>query len=258
MSIVHLTVVGSADAFNSMGRGHSCYILEGQSLGPLMIDFGATALACLRRLGREPTELKGIVLTHLHGDHIGGLPFLIIDGMFHAVRHEPLEILGPIGTAQRIDALMRACYGDLTDRERPFELVIRELAPRQTATLGGVHIEGFAADHMDPPDQPLCLRATTPDGKKVAFSGDTAMCDGLMAAADGVDLLVAECSLLRPPCGRHCTWEQWQQVLPGLSAKRVLFTHLNTEVRQRIPELLAETPDDIELSFAEDGLRCEL
>src|SRR5438270_443475 len=67
---MRLTIVGSADAFNAVGRSHSCYLLEGAER-PLMVDFGATALSALRRLGREPTDLGGLALTHLHGDHIG-------------------------------------------------------------------------------------------------------------------------------------------------------------------------------------------
>ena len=59
--MARLVVVGSSDAFNSMGRSHSCYWLEGQGFGPLMIDFGATSLMALRRVGREPRELEGDV-----------------------------------------------------------------------------------------------------------------------------------------------------------------------------------------------------
>ena len=67
-----LTVIGSADAFNSAGRGNSCYVLESADAGKVMIDFGPTALLGLRRQGIQPNELSGVVFTHLHGDHIGG------------------------------------------------------------------------------------------------------------------------------------------------------------------------------------------
>ncbi len=251
---VRLTVIGSGDAFNSMGRGHSCYLLEGDGFGPLMVDFGGTALSGLRRLGREPTEIAGIAVTHLHGDHVGGFPFLIIDGMFNAIRTAPLAVLGPIGTAARIEDVLRLNYGDVVERERPFDLQCTEVAPGDQAQLVGTTVQAFAADHMDPPEQPLCLRISLPGGQVVAFSGDTAMCDGLFEAAAGADLLVADCSAPAPPCGRHCSWEQWREALPRIGTKRVLFTHLNRPMREQCDDLLAQAPAGFDLTFADDGL----
>ncbi len=250
--MTQLTVVGSGDAFNAAGRRHSCYLLDGEGLGPLMIDFGATALAGLRQLGRDPASIRGFAFTHLHGDHVGGWPFLVIDGMFNGLRAGTLDVVGPVGTAARLDAHMRVAYGDVMDRDKPFTLRIREIAPGQAAAHAGATIAGFAAEHMDPPEQPLCLRVTTPSGAVVAFSGDTAMCDGLRAAADGADLLVAECSGLAPPCGRHITWQDWRASFATVRAKRILLTHLGEAVRAKVPELLREAPDHV--SFADDGM----
>jgi ribonuclease BN (tRNA processing enzyme) len=75
-----------------------------------------------------------------------------------------------------------------------------------------------------------------------------------VAAALGADLLVAECSCLAPPCGRHCTWEDWREVLPRVGSKRVLLTHLGREVRAKSAELLAEAPPGVDVAFADDGL----
>ena len=249
---MRLTVVGSADAFNSAGRRHSCYLLDGAASQPIMIDFGATALSGLKQIGRSPLELGGIAVTHLHGDHVGGFPFLLIDGMYNLVRSEPLEVVGPIGTEAKIDELLKGFYGDLADRDRPFEMRIIEIAPGEQAPLLGATVQGFEAEHMDPPEQPLCLRITTPDGDIISFSGDTEMRAGLRSAAKGANLLVAECTAMRPPAGRHCTWQEWQTELPTIGADHVLLTHLNDEMRAAAPNLRG--PDGVKLSFAEDGL----
>jgi ribonuclease BN (tRNA processing enzyme) len=249
-----VTVVGSSDAFNAAGRAHSCYLVEGEGAGPIMVDFGATALAALRRVGREPTELAGIAVTHLHGDHIGGFPFLVIDGMFNAIRHDRLEVVGPVNLEERITRLCDVTYGDVAEREKPYELSFRSIEPGERATLAGIEIAAFAAEHMDPPEQPLCLRLELAGGGSVAFSGDTKLCDGLFEAAAGVDLLVAECSALAPPCGRHITWSEWREVLPAIGAKRVLLSHLGAEVRANIPRLLTEVPPGVDVTFADDGL----
>ena len=255
---MRLTVVGSSDAFNSAGRGHACYLAEGRGFGPLMIDFGATALLGLRQLGRAPTELAAIAITHLHADHVGGLPFLVIDGMFHDVRREPLEVLGPPGTAQRLEASFVAAYPDVVGMERPFELRVREIQPDDQTELAGVTLQAFASGHMVPPDVSLCLRASFPDGTCVAFSGDSTLGDGLLRAAAGADLLVAECSGLAQPCGRHCTWEEWLEAFATLPAKRLLLTHLSTAVRERAAELQRQVPPGVDVAFADDGLVLEI
>lgn len=223
-----------------------------------MIDFGATALLGLRQLGRAPSEISGFAFTHLHGDHVGGYPFLVIDGMFHDVRTSRLDIVGPAGVARRLGAVLEAAYGDLATRERPFETRVRELFAGGSIALAGATIHAFAAEHMDPPEEPLCLRVEAPNGKSIAFSGDTAMCEGLFAAAEGADLLVAECSCLAHPCGRHCTWEEWKDALTRVRARRVLLTHLGTAVRENVDRLLREAPAGVDVAFADDGLVIDL
>jgi ribonuclease BN (tRNA processing enzyme) len=255
---MRLTVIGSADAFNSGGRGNSCYVLESEGHGKLMIDFGPTALRGLRRAAIEPRELSAIALTHLHGDHAGGLPFLFIDALFNDRRSEPLTLLGPSRTREVLDALVDATYGDIKSDLSRLALEMAELLPGEQNELSGYTVRGFAADHMKPPHRPLCLRVTDKAGVSVAFSGDTRLCPGLFEAADGANLLVAECTRLAPPAGHHCTWEEWKAALPGVRAKAVLFTHLGADVRERLPGLEREVDGRIPVSFADDGLTLEL
>lgn len=249
---MRLTVVGSADAFSSAGRGHSSYLLEGEGVGPLMVDFGATSLARLKQLGRSPDALAAIAITHLHGDHVGGLPFLWIDGLYLARRATPLEIVGPVGTRAKIEALLEVTYAH-AERMDWLPHTIREIRPGESATVAGVTVHGFAASHMDPPDVPLCLRIVDGRGRSIAFSGDTEPCEGLLSAGDGADLLFAECTQLAPPAGRHTTWEDWRALMPKVRCKKLVLTHLGQDVRDAAPRLLAEAPPELGLAFADDG-----
>ena len=252
---LRVTVVGSADAFNAAGRGHSCYLLEADGARPVMVDFGATALFGLRRVGWRPNDVAAFVFTHLHGDHIGGFPYLVIDALFNDPRPEPLRVVGPVGTEARLMALLEATYGDAILDGRDLTLQFVEIPAGSTHGVVGFGVETFRADHMEPPDEPLCLRFTTPAGATVAFSGDTELGEGLRAAIAGVDLGVVECSGLAPPCGRHCTWEDWQAALPELDAQRLLLTHLGAAVRAAAPRLLLARPSGgPRIDFAEDGM----
>ena len=255
---MRLTVIGSGDASNAGGRLHSCYWLDGAGRAPIMVDFGGTALAGLRMRGRSPLELGGLLFTHLHGDHVGGFPYLYVDAAYTTVRAAPLEVLGPAGTEPRLRGLLGLAYGKLAERPVGFETRWAELLPGEERELLGARVQGFAADHQDPPERPLCLRVTGLDGRVVAFSGDTRMCEGLLRAAEGADLLVAECTGLRPPCGNHCSWEEWRAALPKIGARRVLLTHLGEEVRARTVELARERPGGPPFGFAEDGLVLEV
>jgi ribonuclease BN (tRNA processing enzyme) len=255
-----LHVIGSSDAFNGGGRCNASYLVHGDGLPTVAVDFGTTTLLGLRRAGVSTLALDAVFITHLHGDHFGGLPFLILDAMYHDRRTRPLTLVGPIGFRARLGALFEALYRDIWLRERPFETTVIELAPGDTYALGALSVEAFAASHMDPPDVPLCFRmtATAADGTQriLAFSGDTEPCDGLVAATRGADLLVAECSGMAPPCGRHITWEDWRDLFGVLvrdaGVRRIVLSHLGRDVRAAAAELLAAIPEGVSVIFADD------
>lgn len=254
-----LTFIGSADAFNSGGRGHSCYWLDGATDEPVIVDFGGTALMQMRALGRDPNELGAVVLTHLHGDHFGGLPFLQIHLTFVAQRTRPLTILGPEGTQERVTDLLGIVYGKSIAEHTRFDINYVEIAPGDSADLLGSRWQAFSAVHLAPPDQALCLRVTGSDGSIVAFSGDTEPCDGLIDCAHDADLLVAECTGMLPPMGAHTTWDQWPDLLGRLEAKRIALTHLGESVRDELPAILAAgglPGPPVEL--ADDGLMIDV
>lgn len=249
-----LTVVGSADAFNSAGRGNSCYLIESPGAGKLMVDFGPTALMGLRNVGFVPNEVSGIVFTHLHGDHIGGVPFLLIDALYQSFRRAPLDVLGPVRTTQTLQALLDATYGDVSDDLSRLTLTIHEASPGQNREIAGYRVACYAADHMKPPHQPLCLRIEDPLGSSIAFSGDTRFCPGLFAAAEGADLLVAECTRLEPPAGSHCTLKEWVSEFENVRASSLLLTHLGADVRDLGPSVLAKLELPLPVHWAEDGM----
>ncbi|WP_460351355.1 MBL fold metallo-hydrolase [Actinoallomurus acanthiterrae] len=75
---LRVTVTGSGDAFGDGGRLQTCLHLQplgGPARDGLLIDCGASALSGLKRGGLEPNDVTVVVVSHLHGDHFGGLPF---------------------------------------------------------------------------------------------------------------------------------------------------------------------------------------
>src|ERR671922_977860 len=143
-SMKRVVALGSGDAFSSAGRGNTCWLVEDGA--PLCaVDFGPTAVFALRRLGRDPQELQAVHFTHLHGDHIAGWPFLLVDAVYRARRTAALAASGPPGTRERLEALWSACYADAAAKELPFPLVVSELQPGESAQIAGRRVEALRA-----------------------------------------------------------------------------------------------------------------
>src|SRR5881392_4425485 len=101
--------VGSGDSFGSGGRFQTCIVVDGPR-SRFAIDFGTSSLIALAQQGIEHNSLDAIVLTHLHGDHCGGVPFLLIDAMLGAKRTRPLTIAGPRDLRRRMDAMLDVLF----------------------------------------------------------------------------------------------------------------------------------------------------
>ena len=87
---MRLTVIGCSDAFGSGGRYHSCYLLD-TAQGRLMLDCGANSPLALKRAGIALTSIDAIAISHCHGDHFGGVPFLFLERMFMERGPKPIE-----------------------------------------------------------------------------------------------------------------------------------------------------------------------
>src|SRR5256714_9996257 len=99
---VSVRFVGSGDSFGSGGRFQTCIVVDGPG-SRFAIDFGTSSLIALAQQGIEHNSLDAIVLTHLHGDHCGGVPFPLIDAMLAPPRTPPLTIAGPPDLRRRMD-----------------------------------------------------------------------------------------------------------------------------------------------------------
>jgi len=106
---VTVTFAGSGDAFGSGGRFQACIHVRSREHAPVLLDCGATSLTALKAAGLDPGEVSAVFVSHLHGDHFGGLPFLILDGQFTR-RTSPLTVAGPPGTGARLREVMEALF----------------------------------------------------------------------------------------------------------------------------------------------------
>ncbi len=221
---MRVTALGSGDAFCSSGRGHTCWLVDDER-GTFAVDFGATALLALKRLGRDPGGIGAIHFTHLHGDHIAGWPFFLVDAVYRAGRTAPLAVSGPAGAGERLQALWAACYSNAAERPLPFAVEVLEIAPGDEVEVAGRRVRAFKAEHMTAPQVSLSLRVGP-----LAFTGDTgSIPQGL---CDGAELLCAECTHAGESTDQHIGWRTLRANLPQVP--RILLGHLGSEARSGI------------------------
>jgi len=243
---LRLRVLGCGDAFSSGGRLHPCFHLH-DGRHSLLIDCGASALAALRREGLDPGSIGWVAISHLHGDHFGGLPWLLLDGRYHG-RQLPLQIAGPSGLSERVAQAFSAFYPGAAEAQTPFGLSYCELREGQTQQLGPALLTPFATRHESGAPS-LALRIELA-GRVIAYSGDTEWTDALPALARGADLFICECSFYDERVPGHLDYRTLAQKRPLLECRRLLLTHLGEQMLARAHEL--------EIPAAHDGMAIEL
>lgn len=226
---MELRVVGSGTVIPEAGKGGSCYFLEAGGRRSLL-DCGPGAGRGLVEADCPWDELTDVVLTHFHADHVGGIP-----GFFFSLKHgtppawaeRPLRVTGPPGTRGLFDA-MASAFGDYV-LEPGCPLEIRELAPPAEVEVGeALVLRTRPTPHTD---ESQALRVDHRAGS-VGYTGDTGPSEALGPFFEGVDLLIAECSLLDEEVGdNHLSPTRVARLARAAGPELLLLTHIYPHVR---------------------------
>lgn len=244
---MHLTIIGSGDAFGSGGRYNTCFMLK-TAKATLLVDCGASVLPALNAQNVDRNSIDAIVLSHLHGDHFGGLPFFLLDAQFLARREKPLLIAGPPGTKARLDAAMEVFFPKSTGSKWKFPWLVKEIEVGVADDVLGHAIVTAEVIHQS--GAPSTALRLSDGAKTFAYSGDTEWTDALLPIAKGADLFICECYAFAGKLTGHLTWEVLQPRLSNLGAKQTMVTHMNPTMLSRLDEVRAGG-----VLIAEDGLK---
>ena len=227
--MITVTFAGSGDAFGSGGRFQACIHLRHDALAaPVLLDCGATSLTALRRAGLDPGEIGAVFVSHLHGDHFGGLPFLILDGQFSR-RAAPLLVAGPPGTQRRLAITMECLFPGSTQVRRRFEVTVVELSPGKPQDVAGIRTEAWEASH--PSGAPALILRVNVGGNVIAYTGDTAWTPAVAEAAHHADLLIAEAYYWDKAVPHHLRYVDLAD--HEITARRVILTHMSADMLAR-------------------------
>lgn len=240
-SPVTLQCVGSGDAFGSGGRLNSCYHLS-TAAGTLLIDCGCSSLIGLQRCGLKAEEISTIVVSHLHGDHFGGIPFLLLEGKYSSRRERPLTLIGPEGLQIQVEAALDALYPGAFDDGFEFAVDYVTMTPRKLLSYDHFSLEAWQVKHGRSTNvYGLRIKA---GGKIISYTGDTEWTEQLIPLAEASDLLVAECFAYDKPVPSHLDYQTLLKQRQRLGCRRLVMTHMGPEVLDHLDVLELEAFND--------------
>jgi ribonuclease BN (tRNA processing enzyme) len=239
-----VNILGCGDASASGGRMQTAFYVELPELN-FMIDCGATALTGIKKLKIDHTKLDVVFISHLHGDHFGGIPYLLID-LNITERKDPLYIYGPKDTADKIKEVAELLYKGHGIDKNKFKVIIREYDTGDTIKFKGMKITSYSVKHSDAV-HPHALRFEV-NNKIICFSGDTQWVYELIPASDNSDLFICECSFYDTEFEGHMNYREIEKHLHEIKSKKIVLTHMS-------PEMLSI---DVKLIKAEDLMVIEI
>jgi len=245
---LRVTLLGTGNPRPMPERYGPAILVEAATVPPtrILVDAGRGAAERLFTVGGRDL-LSGVdlvLLTHLHSDHVVGLPDLWLTGWLFG-RTRPLSLKGPEGTAALMAHLQKAFEFDVkmrrdVDERLPgagAEVDAKDVAPETVFEMNGVKVAAFAVDHG--PVKPAYGWRIDFAGKSVVFSGDTRFSENLIAHAKGCDVLVHEVVVTevqrrvsRDPVltqriiDHHTTAEDAGRVFTAVKPKLAVYSHI--------------------------------
>ena len=242
---IRVTLLGTGSPIPSIDRfGPSTLIEAGQE--KLLIDCGRGVPVRLWQLHIPLSSLTAVFLTHLHSDHVTGIPDLWLTGWLpppFGKRTETLRMWGPPGTKEMMANLERAFSWDIQTRiadeklsKEGVAVAAEDIHEGVVYQKNGVKVTAFEVDHGDLIKPALGYRIDYA-GRSVVISGDTRPNDNLVRYAKGTDVLIHEVALApadqlrrseaaRRILGHHTTPEEAGKIFTRIKPRLAVYSHI--------------------------------
>ncbi|HZQ95992.1 MAG TPA: MBL fold metallo-hydrolase [Candidatus Sulfotelmatobacter sp.] len=211
----------------------------------LLFDCGRGVTQRIEQIRIRFTEIDALFLTHLHSDHVVGIPDLWLTGWARG-RKIPLQVWGPAGTKEMMSHLKEAFQFDIQIRQeddklpaRGVNVLARDIEQGVVYDNAGIKVTAFAVDHGQV--KPALGYRVDFEGHSVVLSGDTRYSDNLIHFSQGTDVLIHEVidpeafraanpsvseERFRAIAGHHTTAEQAGTIFSRVKPKLAVYSHI--------------------------------
>lgn len=240
-----LIVLGCGDAFGSEGRFNTSFLLN-NGKEKILIDCGASTLIRLKQLKVSLDDISTVIISHYHGDHYGGLPFLMLSSWFEFERKKPLTIIGPSGIRERTYQLQEILYPETGPVIDSLKVRFIEYPEKEWLELNDLAVYTRKVAHA-PPSHPHGIKVRF-GGKVIGFSGDTEWDDALIDLADDTDLFIIESNFYDRKSSGHLGYETIMSKCDLLKTAKLYLTHMHSEVLAQ-PTEIEKLHDGMEINL---------
>jgi ribonuclease Z len=206
----------------------------------LLFDAGRGVLDGLYRSRVRPQDVTRVFLTHLHSDHIEGLPGLWMTPWFLLGRTAKLEVWGPVGTKQMVDGMRAMFAHDVEHRPNAvakregLDVLVHEVNAGVAYDEGGVRVTAIPVEHADG-DPAFAYRVDTGDAK-ILLTGDCTYSGELASLAGPFDLVVSnvaagsrameEMAWIQPVLAKLMRPEQAAKLFEQTKPRLAVYSHI--------------------------------
>lgn len=219
-----LTFLGSANAFAAEGRYWSSFIVDGK----YVFDAPPTLLPHLKQLGVSLPDIEVIFITHQHGDHFVGLPFLMLEYVYMTERTRDLTIVGPPGCEAWLEDFAERVYPNVISGST-YKRIYVDADPSREQQAGDLTFQAYQMSHVSESGGAGAFGYRVRIGDKtVAYTGDTMFCEEAVKLGEGADVYVVDCTY-SDGCGpEHMGLDDVKKIRKRLSPETaIILTHRN-------------------------------
>jgi ribonuclease Z len=201
--------------------------------GLLLIDSGGSTWTRLLRAGFDPLQLRGIVLTHGHPDHINGFPVLLFQLFLAGFRAE-MPVYGNATTLEHAQRIVEAFAMSSYSAQPAWHVV----QPGDDLPLNSAFYRVRTAEtvHSKPA---LALRFESPSGQALVYPADTEPCPAVAALAQGAQILIHEATTPEPFEG-HTSPRQVGEIALQAAVQQVVLVHFSPRYTMPVDQALTE------------------
>jgi len=228
--------LGVGDAFSSGGNKSAGVLVKYPKNGKkVLLDCGAHTLQALKSSKIVTSSIDWILISHFHGDHINGIPYLLLELSFQTKRIKPLKIIGPPGIEEQVNILFSTLYKNEAAKTLPFRCTFHEISPNNPFEEENIQIHAFSMNHTPEAQGYRIIADLGSESCTIAYTGDTGWTENLIPLIKNSQLAILECNFFNTEFPTHLNWKE----IKGLKihSEKIAIIHLGAEMLNNIYSL---------------------